>query len=82
VVGTLIGIIVGVAATIIVGHYYFQRSTQKSLTPYLLLNTRVFAGIDADVRRDLHFSFRGEEVQSFSICRFLWPMTVNAQSVM
>ncbi len=70
-VGPLIGIVVGVAATIIVGHYYFQRSTRKSLMPYLLLNTRVFAGIDPDVRKDLHFSFRGEEVRELQHLQIL-----------
>lgn len=67
----LVGIIVGVIVTILVSRYYFRRSTRKSLKSYLVLNTRVFAGIDQEVRHDLHFSFRGEEVRELQHLEFL-----------
>lgn len=59
---TPLGILIGVAATVAVGHYYYRRTATKSLTPYLLLSSRVFSGIDPLVRQELRFTFRQREV--------------------
>jgi hypothetical protein len=69
--GTIIGIIVGALATFLVSRYYYRRSTRKSLKPYIILNARVFGGIEAEVRKELHFSFRGEEVKELQHLQFL-----------
>jgi hypothetical protein len=69
--GTIIGIVIGVLATVAVGRYYYIRSMKKSITPYLVLNTRVFAGIDEEVRKELHFSFKGKEVKELQFLEFL-----------
>lgn len=69
--GTLVGIVVGVVATVLVSHYYYRRSTLKSLKVYLILNSRVFAGIEPAVRQELHFSFRGDEVAELQHIEFL-----------
>jgi len=70
-VATIFGIIVGVLATVVVGQYYYRRSTRKSLTPYLILSSPVFAGIDKEVRQHLHFMFRDEEVSELHHLEFL-----------
>jgi hypothetical protein len=69
--GTLIGIVVGVVATVLVSHYYYRRSTRKSLKAYLILNSQVFAGIEPAVRQELHFSFHGDEVAELQHIEFL-----------
>lgn len=67
----LIGIVIGVIATIIVGRYYFNRTVNKRLTPYLTLSTRIFAGIEKTVRQELKFTFRGTEVSDLHQLEFL-----------
>ena len=68
---SVIGIIFGVAVTVIVARYYFRRTTQKRLTLYRVLNTRIFAGIDEEVRKQLRFTFREEEVSELQQIEFL-----------
>jgi hypothetical protein len=67
----LIGIIIGVIATIVVSRYYFKRTVNKQLTPYLTLSTRIFAGIEETVRQELKFTFRGTEVSDLHQLEFL-----------
>jgi hypothetical protein len=61
-VGTAIGIIVSAVVTVLASRYYFQRSTNKSLGVYELLNSLVFSGIAPDVRKQLKFLFKDKEV--------------------
>jgi len=58
---TLIGALIGIAATVVVGRYYYRRSLKKSLGVYTLLDSRVFSGIQPDVRAELHFVYRNRE---------------------
>jgi Tfp pilus assembly protein PilN len=67
----LIGIIIGVVATVVVGRYYFNRTVNKRLTPYLTLSTQIFAGIEETVRQELKFTFRGTEVSDLHQLEFL-----------
>lgn len=60
--GTILGIIIGVAATILVARYYFQRSVNKSLGVFTTLSNRVFAGIEKEVKEKLEFHYDGEEI--------------------
>ncbi len=69
--GTIVGIVIGVIATILVSHHYYRRSTRRSLTPYRVLSSDVFAGIEPDVREQLHFSFRDREVKDLHHLEFL-----------
>jgi len=62
-VGTALGVLLGVLATVLVSRYYFLRATKKSLGVYRLLNSLVFAGIAPDVRTQLQFRFRDKEVK-------------------
>jgi hypothetical protein len=68
---TVLGIVIGVVATIIVGHYYFKRTTNKSIAVYLTLNSRIFAGIESSVREQLKFYFHDSEVRDLSQIEFI-----------
>jgi hypothetical protein len=59
---TFWGIIIGVAATIVVGRYYFLRSFNKRLTPYIQIASPLLEGIDSTVRESLKIHYRGVEV--------------------
>lgn len=67
----ILGIGVGVLATLLVSRHYYRRSTRKSLRPYLILSSPVFAGIDKEVRQNLHFMFRDKEVVELHHLEFL-----------
>lgn len=58
----IVGLALGIVATVLVSRYYFLRSVDKSLSVFGLLNANVFAGIAPDVRRNLHFIFEGKDV--------------------
>lgn len=60
--GAIVGLVLGIIATVLVSRYYFLRSVDKSLSVFGLLNSYVFAGIAPDVRRNLHFIFQEQEV--------------------
>jgi len=68
---TVIGIVIGIAATIIVSRYYFKRSINKSIAVYLTLNSRIFAGIEPSVREQLKFYFSDAEVRDVSQIEFI-----------
>jgi hypothetical protein len=70
-VGTIIGIIVSVIVTVFVSRHYFRRSTRRCLKTYLLVDSEIFAGIEPEVREQLHFAFRGEEVRVLQQIEFL-----------
>jgi hypothetical protein len=67
----LIGVIVGVVASVLVSRYYYIRSTKRSMSIYRLLDSSVFSGIAPDVRRDLHFSFADKDVEELRHMIFL-----------
>lgn len=55
--GTAIGIVVSAVVTVLASHYYFRRSTNKSLGIYELLNSLVFSGIAPDRPQAAQISF-------------------------
>ncbi len=59
----IIGLVLGILATVLASRYYFLRSVDKSLSVFGLLNSYVFAGIAPDVRHNLHFIFQEQEVK-------------------
>lgn len=63
--------IFGIVAGTVVSHYYYRKSTLKQLSVYKWLSARIFSGIDPDVRHQLHFTFRGEEVDDLHQLEFL-----------
>ena len=67
----IVGIVIGIVATIIVTRYYFQRSIDKRLTPYIHSVSRVLGGIHESVRPDLKVLYRGEEVTDLTELQFI-----------
>jgi hypothetical protein len=67
----LIGLIVGIAVTVAVARYYYQRSTHKRLAAYLLLSNHIFGGIESEFRKELRFTFRETEVVDLHQIEFL-----------
>jgi hypothetical protein len=65
------GIIVGVAATILVGRYYYVRSIDKRLTLYIQLASPVLAGIDPEVSEALKINYREVDVVNLFQLQFL-----------
>ncbi|PYI79041.1 MAG: hypothetical protein DMF05_10870, partial [Verrucomicrobia bacterium] len=53
---------IGVAATLIVGRYYFRRTVAKSLTPYLHFWT-LLLHVAPQVRSALHIQYKGQPVE-------------------
>jgi len=68
---TALGVLVGALATILASRYYFLRSVNKSLGVYGLLDSLVFAGIEPEMRKQLHFQFREKDVQELQQLVFL-----------
>jgi hypothetical protein len=60
--GTLLGVLIGVTATILVARYYFTRTVNKKLSVYQILNNRLFEGIESNVKRNLEFKYNAEIV--------------------
>ena len=67
----LVSLVIGIAATLIVGHYYFRRTVNKSLTPFLHFSTQLLQGIAPEVRKELRVEFRGVPVEDLQELQFL-----------
>lgn len=67
----LVSLVLGVAATLIVGHYYFRRTVNKSLTPFLHFSTHLLQGIAPEVRQELRVEYRGVPVEDLQELQFL-----------
>ena len=68
---TLVGIILGIAATALVGRYYFRRTIERALTPFIHLHSFVLSGIDPEVREDLKILFRDQPVDDLTHLQLL-----------
>jgi len=66
--GTLI---FGVVSTILVSHYYFRRSLNKSLTPYIQFSSSPLDNIDTTVRKDLNLKYRDRPIENLHEVQFL-----------
>lgn len=64
-------LIVGVVATIWVSRYYYKRSTNKALTPYLQFFSSLFDGVDPSVRESLKIAYKGTAVTELLEAQFL-----------
>jgi hypothetical protein len=67
----LLSLVIGVAATLFVGHYYFRRTVDKALTPFLHFSTSLFRGIAPEVRQALRIEYRGVPVEELLEMQFL-----------
>ena len=64
-------LIIGVVATIWVSRYYYKRSTNKALTPYLQFFSSLFDGVDPSVRESLKIAYKGTAVTELLEAQFL-----------
>jgi hypothetical protein len=64
-------LIVGVVATVLVSRYYFKRSVDKSLTPYVQFFSSLFEGVDTSVRDSLKIAYKGTPVNELLEVQFL-----------
>lgn len=60
--GTIVGIVIGVAATILVARYYFRKTINKRISVFVTLSNRIFAGIEQQVRSRLKFQYDGKAI--------------------
>jgi len=67
----LTSLIVGVLATVWVSRYYFKRTTDKSLTPYLQHISSLFDGVDDSVRESLKIAYKGTAITELLEVQFL-----------
>jgi hypothetical protein len=68
---SLASLIIGVVASVWVSHYYFKRTTDKSLTPYLQFMSSLFDGVDPSVRESLKIAYKGTAVTELLDVQFL-----------
>lgn len=68
---SLVSLIIGVVATVWVSRYYFKRTTDKSLTPYLQFMSSLFDGVDPSVRESLKIAYKGTAVTELLEVQFL-----------
>jgi hypothetical protein len=64
-------LIIGVLATLLVSRYYFKRTVDKSLTPYLQFFSSFFAGVDPSLRESLKIEYKGIPVTELLEMQFL-----------
>lgn len=68
---SFLSVVLGIFATVLVSRYYFKRSVDKSLIPYLDFSTQLLSGIDPEVKKDLSISYQGVEVKDLYQVQYL-----------
>lgn len=63
--------VAGVLVTIVVGRYYFKRTTNKSLGIFRMLVSEAFAGVESEVRERMTFTYLKREVDDITQIEFL-----------
>lgn len=66
-----VGAVIGIIATVVVGRYYYVRTTDKRLNVYIQLASPVLGGIDPKVREVLKVHYRNIEVVDLFQLQFL-----------
>lgn len=67
----VVGVVLGIVPTIVVSHYYFKRSTEKSLSCYLMFHASPMSGMAPRVRKELGVEFRGQTIGNLIEAQFL-----------
>tara|TARA_B110000971_G_scaffold159326_1_gene162811 strand:+ start:693 stop:1640 length:948 start_codon:yes stop_codon:yes gene_type:complete len=67
----LASISVGVWATFFISRYYYRRSVDKELTPFIQMQSNVLSRIDSEVKSDLHIKYKEIKVESLQQVQFL-----------
>lgn len=68
---SLIGVAIGVAVTIFASRYYYRRSIDKQLVPFLQYQSNVLDHIENDVKSDLDIEYKGVKVERLQQSQFL-----------
>jgi len=68
---SIASLVIGVVVTIWVSRYYFKRTVNKSLTPYVQFSSALFEGVDRSVRDELKISYKGVAVDELVETQFL-----------
>jgi hypothetical protein len=66
----VVSLVVGVAVTLIVGHYYFRRTVSKSLTPFFYFSSHLLRDIAPEVREQLRVEYRGVPIDNLQELQF------------
>jgi hypothetical protein len=61
---SMISILIGIIPTIIISRYFYKRSIQKSLTPYIQFFSSPIRGIDPQVRKELFVKYQDYEIEN------------------
>ena len=70
-VTSIASLILGVVATVWVSRYYFKRTVDKALTPYIQFSSSLFEGVDPSVRQALTIDYKGTSVKELLEIQFL-----------
>jgi len=68
---TGISILIGVIATYFFAKYYFEKSTNKSITPYIDFTSSILSNIDDDVKDVLDIKYKGMKVNNLTEIQLL-----------
>lgn len=68
---TLIGIVIGITATVLASRYYFRRSVEKKLVPFIQNQTNVLSNIEPGVKDNLSIEYEGVKVNNLQQIQFL-----------
>ncbi|UCN00428.1 hypothetical protein LCX93_00505 [Sulfurimonas sp. SWIR-19] len=68
---TGISVLIGVIATYFFAKYYFEKSINKSLTPYIDFTSSILSNIDDDVKKVLDIKYKGMKVDNLTEIQLL-----------
>lgn len=75
---SIISLVLGIVATVIVSHYYYRRNFKKtSLTPYIQFYSSSLKGIDSKVRKELQIKYNDQSIENLFEIQFLIANTGN-----
>jgi len=70
-------LVIGIIATVLVTKYYFRRSLEKSLTPYIQFSSSPLKDIDPAVRKALEVKYQDHAIDNLYEIQFLIANTVR-----
>jgi len=68
---SLASLLIGIGATVFVSKHYFNRVTDKALTPFIDYSAHFLENIDPEVKKDLSIKYQSNEVDELTQMQFL-----------
>lgn len=68
---TILSVLVGIIATYFFAKYYFEKSVNKSLIPYVDFTSSILSDIDDDVKQVLDIKYKGMKVNNLTEVQLL-----------